>query len=230
MTSSGPKEYIYKVLVIGNGTVGKTSIIKRYVHDFFLNSYKMTIGVDFALKRLEWDQNTIIQLQLWDIAGQERFGNMTRVYYKQAVGAIICYDITVPKTFDDVLTWKQDLDSKVTLPDGSTPVPCLLLANKVDLLPEGTQLPEGMNDFCKKNGFIGVYQTSALTGHNIDKAIRYLVEQIMSKNLEELEEQHKPPTGPSITVDVLKQTDPKSGSSGTNGTASGGDTGGGCKC
>lgn len=64
------KEYIYKVLVVGNSTVGKTSIIKRYVHDIFSQTYKSTIGVDFALKRLDWDSDTVIQIQLWDIAGQ----------------------------------------------------------------------------------------------------------------------------------------------------------------
>lgn len=62
--------------------------------------------------------------------GQERFGNMTRVYYKEAVGAFIVFDVTRTATFDAVIKWKQDLDSKVQLPDGS-PIPCILLANKV---------------------------------------------------------------------------------------------------
>ena len=62
--------------------------------------------------------------------GQERFGNMTRVYYKEAVGAFIVFDVTRSATFDAVVKWKQDLDSKVQLPNGS-PIPCILLANKV---------------------------------------------------------------------------------------------------
>ena len=67
---------------------------------------------------------------LKDIAGQERFGNMTRVYYKDAVGCIIVFDVTRASTFDAVSKWKADLDNKVQLPDGSR-VPCILLANKV---------------------------------------------------------------------------------------------------
>lgn len=63
-------------------------------------------------------------------AGQERFGNMTRVYYKEAVGAFIVFDVTRSATFDAVIKWKQDLDAKVQLPDGN-PIPCILLANKV---------------------------------------------------------------------------------------------------
>ena len=88
------------------------------------------IGVDFALKVINWDANTVIRLQLWDIAGQERFYNMTRVYYKDAVGCFIVFDVTRASTFEAVIRWKNDLDSKVTLPDGN-PVPCVLLANKV---------------------------------------------------------------------------------------------------
>lgn len=64
--------------------------------------------------------------------GQERFGNMTRVYYKDALGAFIVFDVTRPATFDAVVKWKQDLDAKVSLEDGS-PIPCVLLANKVNI-------------------------------------------------------------------------------------------------
>lgn len=165
MSSSPEKrEHLYKILVIGELGTGKTSFIKRYVHQYFSPNYRATIGVDFALKVLNWDQNTIIRLQLWDIAGnslplfclfffffgtkffylikiffglfwdifpgQERFGNMTRVYYKEAVGAFIVFDVTRSATFDAVIKWKQDLDSKVQLPNGS-PIPCILIANKV---------------------------------------------------------------------------------------------------
>lgn len=63
------REHLYKLLVIGELGTGKTSIIKRYVHQFFSQHYRATIGVDFALKVLNWDENTIIRLQLWDIAG-----------------------------------------------------------------------------------------------------------------------------------------------------------------
>lgn len=77
------------------------------------------------------------------VLGQERFGNMTRVYYKEAVGAFIVFDVTRSATFDAVVKWKQDLDSKVQLPNGN-PIPCVLLANKVSFchfpLPACSQL------------------------------------------------------------------------------------------
>ncbi|XP_055852839.1 ras-related protein Rab-32 isoform X2 [Episyrphus balteatus] len=180
MTSSQEKrEHLYKILVIGELGTGKTSFIKRYVHQFFSQNYRATIGVDFALKVLNWDSNTIVRLQLWDIAGQERFGNMTRVYYKEAVGAFIVFDVTRSGTFDCVSKWKEDLDSKVQLPDGS-PIPCILLANKCDQDKQGIiTTPEKMDEYVRENGFAGWFETSAKENINIDEAARALVNKIL---------------------------------------------------
>lgn len=78
--------------------------------------------------------------------GQERFGNMTRVYYKEAVGCFIVFDVTRASTFDAVVKWKTDLDSKVQLADGS-PVPCVLLANKVGLISDSASKPNTVSLF-----------------------------------------------------------------------------------
>ncbi|XP_065366921.1 ras-related protein Rab-32B isoform X2 [Calliphora vicina] len=181
MTSSSTekREHLYKILVIGELGTGKTSFIKRYVHQFFSQNYRATIGVDFALKVLHWDPNTIVRLQLWDIAGQERFGNMTRVYYKEAVGAFIVFDVTRSGTFDCVSKWKEDLDSKVQLPDGS-PIPCILLANKCDQDKQGVVTnTEKMDEYVKEHGFAGWFETSAKENINIDEAARALVNKIL---------------------------------------------------
>ncbi|XP_066158136.1 ras-related protein Rab-32 [Euwallacea fornicatus] len=177
-----PKDHLYKILVIGDLGTGKTSIIKRYVHRFFTQHYRATIGVDFALKVLNWDENTLIRLQLWDIAGQERYGNMTRVYYKEAVGAFIVFDVTRRNTFESVANWKSDLDSKVQLPDGS-PIPCVLLANKCDQQKEGLVTnPAKMDEYCKENGFAAWFETSARDNINIDEAAKALVEKVLEKD------------------------------------------------
>lgn len=177
--SAERREHLYKILVIGELGTGKTSIIKRYVHQFFSQHYRATIGVDFALKVLNWDANTIIRLQLWDIAGQERFGNMTRVYYKEAVGAFIVFDVSRVATFDAVVKWKNDLDAKVQLPDGS-PIPCILLANKCDQQKEGIVNSQAkMEEYCRERGFAGWFETSAKENINIEEAARSLVNKIL---------------------------------------------------
>ncbi|XP_033726812.1 ras-related protein Rab-38-like isoform X2 [Pecten maximus] len=181
-TENAKKEHLYKILVIGELGTGKTSIIKRYVHQFFSQHYRATIGVDFALKVLNWDAETIVRLQLWDIAGQERFGNMTRVYYREAVGCIIVFDVTRASTFDAVTKWKGDLDSKVQLADGS-PVPCVLLANKCDQAKEGlVNNSSHMDEFCREKGFVGWFETSAKENINIDESTRFLVNKILQND------------------------------------------------
>ncbi|KAG7495467.1 ras-related protein Rab-38-like [Solea senegalensis] len=174
------QERLLKVLVIGDLGVGKTSIIKRYVNQVFSQHYRATIGVDFALKVLSWDNKSVLRLQLWDIAGQERYGNMTRVYYREAVGALVVFDMTRLSTFQAVLKWKGDLDSKVAQSNGK-PVPAVLLANKCDQRPNGLcpKLPK-LENFSRDYGFVGWFETSAKDNTNIDAAITCLVKNIMS--------------------------------------------------
>lgn len=193
-TSAGKQEHLYKVLVIGDLGTGKTSIIKRYVHQFFSPHYRATIGVDFALKVLNWDNSTTIRLQLWDIAGQERFGNMTRVYYKEAVGAFVVFDVTRLSTFEAVQMWKADLDNKVLLANGK-PIPAVLLANKCDLASEGfLGNVNQLDEYCKDKGFHAWFETSAKENLGIDEAARCLVAKIL-ENDESIEPASPDPDG-----------------------------------
>ncbi|KAJ7397911.1 Ras-related protein Rab-7L1 [Pitangus sulphuratus] len=128
-------------------------------------------GVDFALKVVQWSESETVRLQLWDIAGQERFTSMTRLYYREASACVIMFDVTNISTFSNSQKWKQDLDSKLLLPDGN-PVPCLLLANKCDLSPWAVTREE-VDRFSKENGFSGWVETSVKENKNINEAMRY---------------------------------------------------------
>eukprot|EP01117_Protostelium_nocturnum_P015186 TRINITY_DN5857_c0_g1_i2.p1 TRINITY_DN5857_c0_g1~~TRINITY_DN5857_c0_g1_i2.p1 ORF type:complete len:194 (+),score=11.46 TRINITY_DN5857_c0_g1_i2:111-692(+) len=165
-------EYLFKILVVGEASVGKTSLIKRYTENEFSTKYKYTVGVDFALKLIEFEANTIVRLQLWDIAGQERFGVMTHVYYKQADAAVIVCDITNRQTFSAVQRWKADLDNKVQLENGD-PVPAILLANKCDMTNQ-TISAEELDKFIIEHGFIAWFEVSAKVGCQSLKSFFYL--------------------------------------------------------
>ena len=180
--TQGKIKKILKVLVVGEMGTGKTSLIRQYVQGFFSEFYKTTIGVDFANKEMEWDENTTISLQLWDIAGQERYGTMTHVYYQESCAAFV---VARPSNLELVVEWKKDIDEKVFTHD-KKPIPCLLLGNKIDLCENGkwSKTPEEMDQFVKEHNFIGYFETSARNGTNIDAAARFLVSYVMDNHIE----------------------------------------------
>merc|ERR1711936_1074893 len=181
-TSSHHTEYIFKVLVVGELGCGKTSVIKRYVHQFFSEHYRATIGVDFALKVLKYNENTLVRLQLWDIAGQERFGNMTRVYYRDAAAAFIVFDLTRRGTFDAVRKWKEDLDTKVITSDGEK-IPTILLANKTDLGDQRSVTDDEVYKLSQELEFTSWYSVSAKQGDNVDTAGDMIVSHILQREV-----------------------------------------------
>jgi len=174
---------LLKILVLGDTATGKTSFIKRYVHNVHSRDHKATVGVDFVLKQLNVGARKV-RLQLWDIAGQDRFGAIARVYYKDAKGALLLYDITRKDTWESLKTWKREIDEKVQLPDGS-PLPVLLVGNKCDLEDnrETTNDTAYLNEFAAEFGFIGWFETSAKVGTNIHDAALHLVKDILKHNI-----------------------------------------------
>ncbi|XP_048859075.1 ras-related protein Rab-7L1-like [Brienomyrus brachyistius] len=171
-------DHLFKVLIIGDTRVGKTSLVHRYVHEKFFKCYKNTVGVDFALKALTWSDTETVRLQLWDIAGQERFTSMTRIYYKGASGCVLMFDVTSTSSFHSCQKWKEDLDSKVLQVDGNR-VPCILLANKCDLSPWQVS-KEDVETFSKTSGFIAWMETSVKDNRNIAESMRILAENMMA--------------------------------------------------
>jgi Ras-related protein Rab-1A len=101
-------DYLFKLALIGNSSVGKSSLLRRFADDSFQESYLATIGVDFRFKYFQWWYRTFdvdgssIKLQIWDTAGQERFRTITSAYYKGAQGIFIVYDILNKQSFDEI--------------------------------------------------------------------------------------------------------------------------------
>ncbi|XP_017295314.1 ras-related protein Rab-7L1 [Kryptolebias marmoratus] len=171
------EEHVLKILVVGDENVGKSSFLHRYVSGHFNRTYKMTVGVDYFIKLLLWSDKEKVKLQLWDIAGQECFISMTRMYYKGALGCVMMFDVTSSSSFLSCHQWKKDLDNKAMLPNGDS-IPCILVANKCDLGLRAV-LADSIDSFSKANGFITWMETSVKENKNIGEAMRTLVQEIL---------------------------------------------------
>ncbi|KAH3766968.1 Rab GTPase [Pelomyxa schiedti] len=201
------RDITVKVLVVGEAGAGKTCLIKRSVTGLFLSNYKATVGVDFALKKVQWDPNLQVKMQLWDIAGQEQFASLTRVYYRDAVGAFIVFDVTSRNSYAATLVWKKDIDEKVTVGPDKKPIPCILLVNKYDLPKETHVVAEpDLNKFVEDNNFCGWFFTSAKDNLGIEDAIRGLTGKILEIQPPEVLADPEPENPGTV---VLEAADPE---------------------
>ncbi len=170
MNSQNPNGYdmIFKVVLIGDTSVGKTNILSKYLTNDFDPDSKATVGVEFGTKNFKIEDN-IVKVQIWDTAGQERYRSITNAYYKGAKGSLLVYDITNPKTFESIDRWLSDL--KV---NGDENISVVLLGNKSDLesvRKVSTQQGKEKAEFYK----LAFMETSALNGNNIEKAFSELI-------------------------------------------------------
>lgn len=163
------KKYTLKIIIIGEPAVGKTSLVKKFITGRFTKDYRSSIGTNIFTKNIKLEENNEIKMQLWDIAGQERWIIMRPSYYVGAKGVIIVGDLTRKNTFEQI--------EKFWIPDVKKyciDAPIILLANKTDL---GTELSETeINSLKKKINVISIIQTSAKTGENVDLAFKIISE------------------------------------------------------
>ncbi|MHA1399699.1 MAG: GTP-binding protein [Candidatus Heimdallarchaeaceae archaeon] len=156
-------KYTFKILLLGDGAVGKTSLVQRFIHNKFQSGYLMTIGME-PYSRFETINGTRCVLQLWDIAGQERFQTMRTIFFKGSLGALVTYDITRRKTFENLKTWINEARTE------SPRIMLILVGNKNDLDDLREVSYEEGAEYAKKNGCIGFIETSAKTGENVADA------------------------------------------------------------
>ena len=186
MNSQNPSGYdmIFKVVLIGDTSVGKTNILSKYLTNDFDPDSKATVGVEFGTKNFKIEDN-IVKVQIWDTAGQERYRSITNAYYKGAKGSLLVYDITNPKTFESIDRWLSDL--KV---NGDENISVVLLGNKSDLESDrkvSTQQGKEKAEFYK----LAFMETSALNGNNIDKAFNELITDVYKNHHDLFEKQAK---------------------------------------
>ena len=164
-------DYLLKYIIIGSPSVGKSRIVERFIKNSFNENYEITIGVEFGEKNIEIEDK-IIRIQIWDTAGQELYKSITRTYYKSCVCAIIVYDITSRKSFNDITNWIEDC-----VKYSPKTVLMVLIGNKCDLEQSREVSTEEGQELSDKNG-ISFYETSAREGTNIKEIFQKTGEEI----------------------------------------------------
>ncbi|KAI5170736.1 Ras-related protein Rab-1A [Nematocida sp. LUAm3] len=172
--------HLFKILVVGSSGVGKTCLLLRYTESIYKDTYGSTIGVDFKMKTLQVEGETI-KLQLWDTAGQERFRTITSSYYRNAQGIVLVFDLTDKETFSDVKGWINEITCNI-----STPVVILIVGNKSD---EPQKDPVAKEDVfllieeCSSDKllFCGYKEVSAKTGDAVSEAFEEIARTIKQK-------------------------------------------------
>lgn len=178
---------IYKVVIAGDGNVGKTSLIRRYCEGKFDESRIMTLGVDFQTKIVSVG-GKLIKLSIWDVAGQDRFVSFRDTFYRGAHAAALVYDVTSPATFFNLTHWHDEIQSVV--PN----VPVVVIGNKIDLY---SIIPPDEARGWAKSLNMPFLLTSAATGEKVEDffaGLAYLAvqEQQRREELEKTQRMIKP--------------------------------------
>lgn len=168
---------LLKIVVIGDGAVGKTSIRRRYMGEGFRTDFLATMGADFAFLETTLDE-FVIQWQIWDLAGQPAFRNVMKSYYKGSFGALAVYDVTQPKTLDSIDGWVAEARERAGT---FAELPVILIGNKIDLRGEVPSSLKTIHGFAKAKALnSGFVETSAKTGEAIEDAFEMLARKIFA--------------------------------------------------
>ncbi|CAD2213915.1 hypothetical protein AGDE_09539 [Angomonas deanei] len=181
-------KYIFKYIVIGDMSVGKSCILQRFTEQRFRKDLPHTIGVDFGTTIIDVN-GEYVKMQIWDTAGQERFRSLTRNYYRGAAAALLVYDVSRRETFSHVSTWLQEVKAST-----SPHTTILLLGNKSDLEEEREVSYEEAAQFAEENEILFL-ECSALNGANVEEAFLSTAHKIHEK----------------VVGGILSPTDPDSG-------------------
>ena len=165
-------QYIFKLILIGDSGVGKTCILQRYMKHIFEENYKCTIGVDFLMKSIVINGQTV-KLQLWDTAGQEKYKSMVSSYYRGANVALIVFDLTNHQSFDALPMWIENFYK-----NGPEQKNIILIGNKKDLVDLRKVTQQEAEAFSETNNMM-YFETSAKEGDNIEYIFNYAAEKLL---------------------------------------------------
>ena len=158
------------LIIIGDSTVGKTSIIKQYFEGEINGNYLATVGVDHYSKDIELS-NKLIRLKIWDTAGQERFKSLTKNFFKNAQGVILVYDVTNKETFNNLKNWISSTKENVS---SDKNLKAIIIGNKIDLVSSREVNKQEAEELAKSFNY-SYFETSAKRNSGIDEAIKNIM-------------------------------------------------------
>ena len=168
----------YKIITIGDSSVGKSSIIKRLVYNTFTENIASTIGMNIAVHKVTLKNGKIINLRLVDTAGQERYKSLAKNYFTNTDAALFVFDLNNSESFDNISTWIKEFEENKTK---DLDIPKYLIGNKNDLFCNVNE--QSIKKFLSKNKDFKYMSTSAKSNNNIKELFQELAEIIYEKNL-----------------------------------------------
>ena len=174
MNSYKEYEYLIKILIVGDSTVGKTNFIKKYVENKFNESYFASTGIDLITTSIKIEGKSF-KIQIWDTAGQEKYRAMTKNLFLKTQGIVIIFDISNETSFINLKSWMNDIKEEC-----SADIPMILVGNKLDLEDKRVIDKERAMEFAK-NEKLEYIETSSKTGENINKALSLIIEKIYQR-------------------------------------------------
>jgi Ras-related protein Rab-1A len=178
-------DYIFKIILIGDSGVGKSSLMLRFTDDAYITDHISTIGVDFKIRTMDMDGKHV-KIQIWDTAGQERFRTITSSYYRGINAAMIVYDITRRDSFNNVKLWVSEIQKFV-----STETPIMLIGNKSDLDKRVISTAEAQ-ELANAHGLLFI-ETSTKKATNVTPAFETLCQELLTRQNDFIKRGLKPP-------------------------------------
>ncbi|KAK2847965.1 hypothetical protein Q7C36_009647 [Tachysurus vachellii] len=161
--NSGP-DRLFKIVLVGNSSVGKTSLLRRFCDDCFYSGTSATVGIDYSVKTLLVDHSQVA-LQMWDTAGQERYRSITKQFFRKADGVVVMYDIACEKTFTAVRSWLASVQE-----GAGDDIPVMLLGNKMDL-EDQREIQFSVGEKLAKEARLIFFECSAFSGQNVTESM-----------------------------------------------------------
>lgn len=163
-----------KLILLGNGAVGKTSMATRYTKNRFIPKYKPSLGVDFLAKRIQLEHK-VLKVMVFDTGGQEFISTLRKRYYHGAAGAIVVFDMCARDSFEGLNKWINELQKEIP------GVHTVIVANKSDLFDQRTVTTEEGKAYAEANNS-EYHETSALTGENVEKIFQIFVNRLLDSS------------------------------------------------